>query len=133
MVNPPFESEDLKTLARALEAIEEISKKVAEATRSASDYLEEGEGHYDSGEEFRKEAKELMDEVEKREFYLEEKRIDLERDTIRNEGILAKIDAANKPVIQLLNDVLMALELDESPAAIAAELRRQHAYLDAKW
>lgn len=133
MVKPPFDPSDLKTLARALEEIEEVTKKAAEAVRSASDYCEEGEGHYDTGEEFRKEAKELLDEVERREAALEENRRSVERDIIRAEGMLAKIDLANKPVIQLLNDVLMVLELDESPATIAAEIRRQHAYLDAKW
>ncbi|UKL14979.1 hypothetical protein hairong_074 [Pseudomonas phage hairong] len=133
MVKPPFDPSDLKSLARALEMIEEVSKKAAESLRSASDYCEEGEEHYDTGDEFRKDAKELMDEIERRELMLEENRRSIERDIIRAEGMLAKIDLANKPVIQLLNDVLMALELDESPATIAAELRRQHAYLDAKW
>lgn len=133
MVKPAFDTADIRNMARALEEIEELSKKAAEVLRSASNYCEEGEGHYDTGEEFRKEAKELMDEVEKREFVIEDKRRTLERDMIRNEGILAKIDLANKPVITLLNDILMALELDESPAVIAAELRRQHTYLDAKW
>lgn len=133
MVKPPFEPEDLLTMARVLEKLEEISKTAAETMRSASEYCEDGESHYDQGEEFRQDAKQIMDEVERRELVLQDQQARIERDIIRAEGMLAKIDVANKPVIDLLNDVLMALELDESPKDIAAELRRQHAYLDAKW
>lgn len=144
MVKPPFEPEDLKILARALEHLEEVTKKASGALWSASEYCQEGEDHYNAGEDILQKANKLMDEVERRRLVLQDQEDRIRRDIIRAEGMLADLDKredqlrkqteiTNKPVIDLLNDVLMALELDESPADIAAELRRQHTYLDAKW
>lgn len=43
------------------------------------------------------------------------------------------VEMANKPVKETINEILMMLELDETPESIAAHVRNKHHILVPKW
>lgn len=57
----------------------------------------------------------------------------VEMDMLALEAKKTYLDAMTKPSIEVIKDILVCLELDESPLEIAARLREIHGILEPKW
>ncbi len=57
----------------------------------------------------------------------------LKTDLLALEAKKTYLDAMTKPSIEVIKDILVCLELEESPLEIAARLRKIHGILEPKW
>ncbi|UKL14978.1 hypothetical protein hairong_073 [Pseudomonas phage hairong] len=132
-----------KLRAVALDGLESKQQHVAREIERLEKLRDEQNWH-EKSKTAAAELDKLFAELETREAALE-RRKDMHEDNVTSQANrlnqeqrdlnarAALVEMANKPVKESINEILMLLELDESPEEIARLIRKKHHILEPKW
>lgn len=132
-----LDKNDLRRSQRALDDLVEMASKNSDLLDSIRGAVDENEGILQETEERLEELKKMEADLEREKEALLTAKLELHADKIRYDGLMKKaeerLDLLNRQPIALLEEALLALECDETPAAIAQRFRDTHQLLNGQW
>ncbi|MEG0063038.1 MAG: hypothetical protein RR740_00395 [Pseudomonas sp.] len=132
-----FSKAELRESERALDNLVEMAQKNSSVLSSMRDAIDENEGLLQEMEEQKAEVERMLAENAREREYLQTARLELHADKIRYDGLMKKaeerLDLLERKPIILLEEVMLALECDETPEQIAKRFKDTHELFTGQW
>lgn len=128
---------DIRESQRFFDELAELAAEVSNKYQSIHDEVEENEGILQETEERLSEVKRIEDEIGNESIRLETLKLELHAQKIRYDGLMIRaeerLSLLNRKPLEWMEEIIMALECDESPAEILRRFRQTQEIIAGSW
>lgn len=128
---------DIRESQRFFDELAELAAEVSNKYQSIHDEVEENEGILQENEEKVEELKSIQHRIEEQTNFLENEKLELHAQKIRYDGLMIRaeerLSLLNRKPLEWMEEIIMALECDESPAEILRRFRQTQEIIAGSW